>query len=1794
MTGIYGAGPSHSHTKGVVPPEKTHNNNVSPSSQRPDSSSSTNESLSRTPGFYFAVTAADDDLICAACDGPACMHNLNIRGRKQHEGAVCKSCKGIFIGQCAVGVNPSLGGGEWTCSNPSCKQQQRENTIPRESLPLSGMNPRAESSQYTPYSSQQRNIINMFVGSQPQQPRVFSQEELIDLAALRPRLYLPPVGVPKQRDDQVRQRCIDLLSDVAISSKLLVRVKQVDNRDARVVESELIATLRQKNSIKSYAKSEFIISFDDDDEKLLYDLSKSAQVQRGVWILDFTVILPHEHGLPPASNRGHVIGTPLISVPDTAIFVGIKAGSIGTEAAAAITIRARHVEHGVLWSCAGDYTTHPRVWDGELVMDRAYAGGEPRVMSVIALTAALREAGKHQHRVAIVVEDSAQHAYVLLDALTKGLPLSRDQDKFVKFHSRTMGELLEAYPKVAARTSITQSRYTTTATRRAAASLSHGRRPRFEIDDETLELFPDYVATKADVVALRKMQQQDVIAAAQATTPVELLLKNVEKVKTLSDFVEVARRNKSRTHCPTAAATAFSTAAVAMLKRCCDAEQKSEQKTQAFIALNLLPNQLLPVGGRSSVLQQRINTGVPYNMQFSPDYERQRTVDAITNDAKRRGKDPITAVDEYLEQQDKEEEQHLRHEAYAHLALTNVEFIQLINSVTNPQRFTSAELADNNDYASATRATTTAAAAATDAAVGAQPPAPSAEERIHQLVAAQVFAIRQERAAETMLQKKKTEKTELERLAESVTRLVNDHKISSARKLIENVVEKQLQDDSSRTDMDFKEKTDKLRAKFKTDDNEGLRNLDLRLGEIPRTQPFCKEQVLNVVRRLPTQAASCVDGWNARLIKTVISVQPGAAELFGRLAADICNIAFDDLGMSIIRLGRAVAVPKDNGGVRPISLSSFLLKLAGGCVYNDGPNQIRLQNQYALNRANGTHTVIHHVRQERKDGMAVLRFDCSGAFDNARRTDVLRILFAKDGVIQKFMGANAKNEETTEKNETQKRDKNNNNNDEEDTLEAMVRDFVNEAAGATGAAAAAGGGERKEHGNGDAAEEPIIPDDLSHINSRIANVIRYFIAAYGEGNELAVFGPNGAVEYISMRDGVKQGDTFSSFFYCLVQDLVNARVQRMCPGARIRMFIDDITITCAPRHTWYVVHETAKALAEFGAKINLDKSKVLINSKDKQNLGAYPYPDVTPTEADELTMLNSAREAWTSEAVPDALMQQDFVFGARLVRPQELQRPPLKQRRAKREQIPQPVLDKQRELENMIATNALRFSHHEHIAKCEWLQARSADLVISQDALDATVDMQENVVCENEDFVVLGANISDNYDKYNATQSKRFTRFYELLDMLPLHPQVAFTLMRISAFAKPRYYASVNPPQYTTLADGPLYAFKTAAINALESNLHINVKNSDYVHLASGLGVPNYSTANVVRLYEESRNAATLSLPMQETELVNQLSTGQEEAARPQDAAEATAAPAPSTTDTNGNALDGVNLSELLQMSDEDQRVHATIISNQKNEEMQYTREHRLAQSNALWLLCQPRGHGLLPHEFRFAMAIRCGTLPLDILESQRRPQSCSCHADISTPIRLIRHALCCKRCSYQPTHRHHHLNDAIRRVLSAYGISCMSEPRMFSPYYTDSLQGIQRRPDLTVFVGGQSITTDFSVVQQAGSRPGIAAAIAAVHKRQHHRPAVTKGGSTFIAFTAEAHGITAGCVDTFIEQVSQHLPQHEAAELRRELLLATSISLCRARIQSVMSMAAPDLMVNLDDGQGSDGEHDAADGLAA
>jgi hypothetical protein len=281
-------------------------------------------------------------------------------------------------------------------------------------------------------------------------------------------------------------------------------------------------------------------------------------------------------------------------------------------------------------------------------------------------------------------------------------------------------------------------------------------------------------------------------------------------------------------------------------------------------------------------------------------------------------------------------------------------------------------------------------------------------------------------------------------------------------------------------------------------------------------------------------------------------------------------------------------------------------------------------------------------------------------------------------------------------------------------------------------------------------------------------------------------------------------------------------------------------------------------------------------------------------------------------------------------------------------------------------------------------------------------------------------------------------------------------------------------------------------------------------------------------------------------------------------------------------------------MSDEDQRVHATIISNQKNEEMQYTREHRLAQSNALWLLCQPRGHGLLPHEFRFAMAIRCGTLPLDILESQRRPQSCSCHADISTPIRLIRHALCCKRCSYQPTHRHHHLNDAIRRVLSAYGISCMSEPRMFSPYYTDSLQGIQRRPDLTVFVGGQSITTDFSVVQQAGSRPGIAAAIAAVHKRQHHRPAVTKGGSTFIAFTAEAHGITAGCVDTFIEQVSQHLPQHEAAELRRELLLATSISLCRARIQSVMSMAAPDLMVNLDDGQGSDGEHDAADGLAA
>jgi hypothetical protein len=129
-------------------------------------------------------------------------------------------------------------------------------------------------------------------------------------------------------------------------------------------------------------------------------------------------------------------------------------------------------------------------------------------------------------------------------------------------------------------------------------------------------------------------------------------------------------------------------------------------------------------------------------------------------------------------------------------------------------------------------------------------------------------------------------------------------------------------------------------------------------------------------------------------------------------------------------------------------------------------------------------------------------------------------------------------------------------------------------------------------------------DDEGNPITTFYDIRRYFNVMYGAEAQMAVYGPNGHTEYINVNEGVRQGDAFSGYFFALVMDLISKKLEQECPGIIIRMYMDDLTITCLPRHARWVMARAMAFMAEMGFKCNADKSRILCN--DKESIGAYP------------------------------------------------------------------------------------------------------------------------------------------------------------------------------------------------------------------------------------------------------------------------------------------------------------------------------------------------------------------------------------------------------------------------------------------------------------------------------------------------------------------------------------------------------------------------------------------------------------
>jgi ribonuclease HI len=156
------------------------------------------------------------------------------------------------------------------------------------------------------------------------------------------------------------------------------------------------------------------------------------------------------------------------------------------------------------------------------------------------------------------------------------------------------------------------------------------------------------------------------------------------------------------------------------------------------------------------------------------------------------------------------------------------------------------------------------------------------------------------------------------RVARTVTRLAYDRKLRSAVKI--------LQQESRERDSSFEEKQEALKAKFIA------RSAEVLPLDSTTTNQFPSSVILKVLRKMSRNAANCIDGWNRDLAFQAISAEPSIADALGCMCAWINNGQLSDKLMQILRMGRLVAVPKPDGGIRPIVISSFFLKLTGACV----------------------------------------------------------------------------------------------------------------------------------------------------------------------------------------------------------------------------------------------------------------------------------------------------------------------------------------------------------------------------------------------------------------------------------------------------------------------------------------------------------------------------------------------------------------------------------------------------------------------------------------------------------------------------------------------------------------------------------------------------------------------------------------------------------------------------------------------------------------------------------------------
>jgi ribonuclease HI len=252
----------------------------------------------------------------------------------------------------------------------------------------------------------------------------------------------------------------------------------------------------------------------------------------------------------------------------------------------------------------------------------------------------------------------------------------------------------------------------------------------------------------------------------------------------------------------------------------------------------------------------------------------------------------------------------------------------------------------------------------------------------------------------------------------------------------------------------------------------------------------------------------------------------------------------------------------------------------------------------------------------------------------------------------------------------------------------------------------------------------------------------------------------------------------------------------------------------------------------------------------------------------------------------------------------------------------------------------------------------------------------------NDEFVILGANISTGrsaHDSFMRKLLKRQENYFDLLDKTPLHPQIKSTILRICGHPRILYHCATSPPRY--MQDVASYFDGAVALmyeRLIDPSGHTKIP-TELLHDVGGLGVPHYS-ANLNELYGAFERMSLEDDPM----------------------------------------VPRVSLTTTL--------INTTTTQ---------------AQTDAQWMFYEA-SENMTPAQFCNALAIRLNLIPrhLQLVGTKCNCGYMYTGNDSST----LDHLFSCARASPVGfTHRHDSIRDTIIRVARNFGITCSKEPACFT-----------------------------------------------------------------------------------------------------------------------------------------------------